>query len=421
MFEALIITLREGVEAALLMAIAISVLRRGGQERAIPALFAGAGLALAASIGVAMLAARISWNEDLAEGIAMLVGAVLVGSLVAWMWRAGPHFKDEIEAGLGRATGGGGAITGGVLGVFLFAFGMVFREGVETAIFLAATTFNSQGVGQWIGAIAGLALAVGFGVLFVRGTVRVPLKPFFSLTSSVLLLIAIELFVGGLHELSETEVIPSSRAEMAIVGPIVKNELLVFALTVAIAAGWLLFGPRLATAAAADDATGPQARLARAARARERNGRRAIGVVGLLVVAALSTAFVRQAQMPGKAPAEPVALTGGATSLDVSAARDGHLHFYQATSSGGPVRFFVLQVNHDLKVCADACEICGDKGYFESGGSIVCRNCTAPIAPGTIGRTGGCNPIPIPHHLDGDRLVVTDAELKALVPRLKGR
>ena len=185
--------------------------------------------------------ARITYDQELAEGVAMLVGAALTISLVWWMWLAAPHMKEEIESGMTRATGRGDRRN--ALGLFVFAFGMVFREGVETAIFLSAAGFNSEGLGLWLGAIAGLALAIGFGVLFMRGTIRVPLKPFFSLTSAVLLLIAIQLLIGGLHELSEAQVLPASRTEMAIIGPLVKNELLLFTLTVALAAGWLLFGP----------------------------------------------------------------------------------------------------------------------------------------------------------------------------------
>jgi len=120
-------------------------------------------------------------REELAEGIAMLVGALLVFSLVWWMWKAAPHMKDEIETGMTRATGGGGGATG----VFLFAFGMVFREGVETAIFLSAAGFNSRGLALWLGALIGVAIAAGFGVMFARGTLRIRLKPFFAFTSAV--------------------------------------------------------------------------------------------------------------------------------------------------------------------------------------------------------------------------------------------
>jgi FTR1 family protein len=427
MFEALVITLREGVEAALVLAIAVAILDRRGLEHLKPALFAGAAVAVAASVAVAALATRITYNEELAEGIAMLVGAALVITLVWWMWRAAPHFKQEIEAGIDRAAAAGqtGA-SRAMLGLFLFAFGMVFREGVETAVFLSAAGFNSQGLGMWLGAIVGLVLALVFGALFVRGTLRFPLKPFFSVTSAVLILIAVQLVIGGLHELSEAEVLPSSKAEMALIGPVVKNELLLFTLTVALAAGWLLFGPRLQPAAAtplpaAAPASGPQARLERAARSREMNRRRWTGIVALLVVGFLTTAFVATSRVPDRAPAQEVAIERGQLGFDAAACRDGHLHFFETTLPQGPVRFFAVQVGAELRTCFDACEICGDKGYFEDRGAVVCRNCTSPIALSSLGRSGGCNPIPLPHRLEGNRVVITESDFERRLPLLKGR
>ncbi|MGH7742216.1 MAG: FTR1 family iron permease, partial [Candidatus Eiseniibacteriota bacterium] len=322
MFEAFVITLREGVEAALVLSIAVSLLRRRGRGELTRALSAGAAVALAGSVAVAVLASRISYNEELAEGVAMLVGAALVLSLTWWMWKAGPHMSREIEGGLDRATAG----RSGALGVFLLAFGLVLREGVETAIFLSAAEFNSQGLGLWVGALAGLALAVVFAVLFMRGTLRVPLKPFFSLTSAVLLLIAFQLLVGGLHELSEGEFLPSSRIEMALVGPLVKNELLLFTLTVALASGWLLFAPSGVASAAHSGApaSAPEARLERAAQARERARRRWTGLVGLAVVVFLTIAFVQRSRIPDRPPALALAATGGVLRVDPALLADGH-------------------------------------------------------------------------------------------------
>src|SRR5512144_80307 len=120
MFEALVITLREGVEAVLVLAIALASLRRRGEAQLAGALYAGTALALAMSVGVAFLAMRVTWNQELAEGIAMLVGSALVVTLVVWMWRAAPRMREEIEAGLGRASNGATAVS--ALGVFLFSF-----------------------------------------------------------------------------------------------------------------------------------------------------------------------------------------------------------------------------------------------------------------------------------------------------------
>src|SRR6516162_259196 len=314
MFEAFVITLREGVEAALVLAIALSLLERRGLSRLRGALFAGAGLALVASAAVAVAATRVTWNEELAEGIAMLVGAVLVLTLVWWMWRAAPRLKHEIEAGIERAARAGGSASAWP-GLFLFAFGMVLREGVETAVFLSAASFNSAGVQRWLGALAGVVLAVLFGVLFARGTLKVPLKPFFSLTS------AVQLLIGGLHELSEAQILPASRAEMALIGPLVKNELLLFTLTVALAALWLLVGPgsRGAPApAVAAAASGPEARLERARTAREASRRRWTGIVAVVVVGFLAVAFVQSARLPGRAPATALAIEGGAAGFDAA-------------------------------------------------------------------------------------------------------
>jgi FTR1 family protein len=427
MFEALIITLREGAEAALVLAIALSLLERQGLSRLRGALFAGTGVAVLASVPVAVAATRLTWNQELAEGLAMLVGAGLVLTLVWWMWKSAPRMREEIQRGIERATGGG---SGGSLGLFLFAFGMVFREGVETAVFLSAAGFNSAGVGRWLGAGAGLALAVAFGVLFARGTLKVALKPFFSLTSAVLLLIALQLLIGGLHELSEGQILPSSRAEMALIGPLVKNELLLFTLTVALAALWLLFGPGAAPAPApAPVATpsGPEARLARARSAREGTRRRWTGVVALAVVGLLATAFVQRSRLPGQAPAEPLVVEHGIAEFDPHLLEDGRLHFFEITLAdqhGGPgrlVRFFGVKVGGEIRTCFDACEICGDKGYFQEGGTVICRNCASPIVLASLGQTGGCNPIPLPHALESGRCVVRAADIAAMVPHLTGR
>ncbi len=421
MFESLVITLREGVEAVLVLAIALATLRRRGQAHLSGALYAGAGAALLLSMGVAALAARVTWNQELAEGIAMLIGAALVISLVVWMWRAAPHMREEIESGLARASANARA-GGSVLGIFLFAFVMVFREGVETAIFLSAARFNSDGLTLWLGALVGLSLAVGFGVLFVRGSVKVPLRPFFTLTSAVLAILALQLLAGGLHELSEAQVLPASKTEMAIIGPIVRSDLLLFTLTIALIAGWLLFGSRRPATLPASAATGPEARLARAAARQDSARRRWIGIVGLLMVGLFSTAFARQSRQPLRAPGEALAMTGGEARFEAAPLADGHLRFYEVPVEGRTIRFFALQVGDDIRTCFDACEICGDKGYYERGPELICRNCTAPIVRTSLGRTGGCNPIPLPNQRRADGAVtVTAADLQAVFPHLGGR
>jgi FTR1 family protein len=414
MFEAIIITLREGVEAALVLAIALSFLRRRQRLDLAPPLFAGAATALIASIGAAFVVSRLPLNAELTEGIIMLVGAVLVFSLVWFMWRAAPHMKAEVETAVEKASVAGA----GAAGMFLFSFGMIFREGLETAVFLSAARFNSEGIGIWIGALIGLAAAGAFGVLFVRGMIRIPLKPFFTVTSAVLMLLGFQLLVGGLHELSEAQVIPSSRTEMAIIGPIVKSELLLFALTIALVAGWLLFAPVETPATTATE--GAEGRLARARQSDDRRRRRWTGALGMAVVVVLATAFVQGSRTPARQIGTPLVATDGAVTFDAAPLDDGHPQFFETETAGETVRFFAIRVGDEIRTCFDGCEICGDIGYFQDGGDLVCRNCTSPIPATTLGRSGGCNPVPLPSRAEGGRVIVNEADLASGWPRLKG-
>jgi FTR1 family protein len=413
LFEALIITLREGVEAALVLAIAAGLLRRQGRGDQLGALLGGAGVALVVSAILAVLATRITYNEEIVEGVGMLVGAVFVLTLTVWMWRAAPRMKEEITTGLARGA------ERGALGVAAFGFVMVVREGFETAVFLAAAQFNSSGLALWTGALIGLALAVAFGVLFARGALKISLKPFFSLTTAVLLLVAFQLLVGGLHELSEGRVLPASRTEMALVGPIVKNELLLFTLTLALAIGWMLMGAgRSPDPSPAGSA--PEARLARARAANERAWRRGLAALGLVVVALLAASFISRARIPGAEPATALAPEGGSVSFDTGLLADGRMHFFQAPLDQGSVRFFAIRVGGDVRTNLDACEICGPIGYFLEGGTVVCRNCTSPIALTSLGRRGGCNPIPVRSRIDGARVIVALEDLAAAAPLARG-
>jgi high-affinity iron transporter len=413
MFEALVITLREGVEAALVLAIATGLLRRQGRGDQVGALLAGAGAALAVSVVLAVLATRITYNEEIVGGVGMLVGAVFVLLLTYWMWKAAPRMKEEISSGLARGAAAGAA------GVAAFGFVMVVREGFETAVFLAAAQFNSSGLQLWAGALIGLALATTFGVLFARGTLRISLKPFFSLTTAVLLMVAFQLVVGGLHELSEGNVLPASRTEMALVGPIVKNELLLFTLTLAFAVGWMLLGAGKPAPAPDATETGASARLARAAAASERAWRRGLTLLGLVVVGVLAASFVSRARIPAAQPATVLTPESGAVSFDAALLDDAHMHFFQAPVGGSSTRFFAIRVGGEVRTNLDACQICGPIGYFMDGGAAVCRNCTSPIALSSLGRKGGCNPIPVPSRLEGARVVVTLADLAAAVPPAK--
>src|SRR5437867_2311012 len=236
MVQSFIIALREGVEAALVIAITLAYLRKIGRQDLYRVVYRALAAAVVASLAGAYLFQKLQWSEETFEGWTLLASAVFVFSLVVWMWRHSRGLKAQIERKLGELSTGSSRAA---LGVFLFVFLMVFREGVETVLLLSAVKLTSSSILEAVGVVVGLGLAVAFGVTFIRGTVRIDLRRFFRITSAILLVVVLQLLITGLHELSEGGVLPSSEREMALIGPIVRNDIFFFVTVLALAA-WMV-------------------------------------------------------------------------------------------------------------------------------------------------------------------------------------
>jgi high-affinity iron transporter len=177
------------------------------------------GAAVLASLLGAILIHRYGLDPEnpAVEGTVMFVAAGLVASLVVWMWRTGRSIRRRLEHRLDTLVGQ--AATASVeyraaLGVFAFAFFMMFREGVETVLFLAALsgTVGASPLYNALGGGLGLLLALGFGILLVRGSLHINLRRFFGVTGVVLLILVAKLIAGGLHEFFEAGILPASHA-----------------------------------------------------------------------------------------------------------------------------------------------------------------------------------------------------------------
>ena len=247
MIQSLVITLREGVEAALVIGIAIAYLNKSGRGALISRVYWALGAAVLASILAAVLLQRLTFNEEAYEGYVLLAAAFFVATMVYWMHLTARGIKRHIE---GRLESISAEQVSSGIGVFLFVFLMVFREGAETVLMLSAVSLNTDDLLDFIGAATGLALAVVFAIVFIRGTVRLDVRQFFRVTTVILMFVVVQLTITGLHELSEGGILPSSRTEMAIVGPIVSNEIFFVIGILALAALMVLFDWRSRQAAA---------------------------------------------------------------------------------------------------------------------------------------------------------------------------
>jgi high-affinity iron transporter len=426
MLESLVITLREGVEAALVVGIVLGYLKKTGQTASERPVYLGLATAVLASLGFGIFLHHLQITElgDAYEGELMLLGAVFVATMVWWMWRTGKRMKAEIEQKLASLSAS--SRRSAALGLFLFVFLMVFREGTETVLFLAAVSLRTtSSLLEFTGAIVGLALAIGFGVALFKGTLRVNLPRFFRITTVVLLAISFQLLATGVHELSEGGVLPSSQREMALVGPLVNNDLLFIVVVIALCL-FLVAAERVEKRSAAgrelERLTAPERRKLLARERRERFWKLSAAGLALAAIVLISAEIVYARVAQAVEAPVPVAIEGGEVRIPVSELSDHALHHFAVTVQGHEVRLIaILDASDTVRAALDACQICGSQGYYQRGQNVICRNCAAAIFVPTIGRTGGCNPIPFdpPYQVKGDTLLISEAALDAAAAHFK--
>ena len=411
MLPAFLIALREGVEASLVVGIILVYLARTGRSQLARFVWYGVVAAAALSLAVAVLLERWRISEDGFEGVMYLVAAAFVITMILWMNRVARHLKKEIEQKIETYVGRAGAAAG--WGIFIFVFLMVLREGAELAIILRAVELSTEGLQIWIGTLLGIGAAVAVGVFFFKGTLRVPLHRFFAVTSVILILVAFQLALTGLHELSEARWLPSSKAEMAVIGPVVRNELFFFVLIFGAATLLVLREWQSAShAKAAKEASGEaDRRLLEAQNRRQRRWIIAAATGCLSVILVLTADFVYTRANSAPPSAQAIAAVGNEVRIPVSEVQDGKMHLFTINTGGQSLRFMIIKKPNGYGTALDACRICGAEGYRQDGQNVVCRHCASAIYIPTIGEAGGCNPIGVPSHVDGTDLVLDVSSL----------
>jgi len=408
MLQAFIVTLREGVEAALIVGITLAYLTKIGRPDLRKTVYAALVSAFLGSIGVAVILSRTHWNEDVFEGWIMLAAAFFVISMIIFMMRTGRKLKGQIEGKLGTLAGQGSSV-----GVFLFVFLMVLREGAETVLILSAVSLNSSELLSFIGTLSGAIVAVLFGVMFVKGSVRINLQKFFRVTTGILFFVAAQLLVSGLHELSESGVLWSSKREMAIIGPIVRNDLFFFVTIVALAALMVLLEVKRREPASLPESPAARRKVLWSAR-RERWWMASVYVSSFVFIFLVTAEFVYTKSVSALPPATEVTFQNGQVSIPLTQVSDGDLHRFAASENGTTVRFWLYQ-KPDGKIATvfDACEICGGIGFYKGTNGVVCKNCASPINAQSVGTKGGCNPVPLNAEIVSNEIVIKEADVAA--------
>jgi high-affinity iron transporter len=204
MIPTFVITLREGVEASLIIGIIAAFLVKEGRRDAMRQMWVGIGIAVALCIGVAVLLEVVGRQlpQKEQEGLETVVGLIAVSAvsyMIIWMRRHARGIKAQLEGDAASALA-----TGSTLALVGMAFLAVLREGFETSVFLlAAFQDSTDTTAAAAGSILGLVAAIAIGLGLYRGGVRINLTRFFRLTGIVLVFVAAGLLASAAHTAHE--------------------------------------------------------------------------------------------------------------------------------------------------------------------------------------------------------------------------
>ncbi len=205
---AFLITLREGLEAGLIVAIILAYLKSTNQRPHFRTVLLAAIAAIAVSLAIGAVIFAVAGefegrSAEAFEGLAMLAAVGVLSWMIVWMKRQSAGIKTGLERDLAQAVG-----MGSVFALALIPFTAILREGLETAVFLFAATRTSTPLESTIGATAGIFVAIGLTWGIYSGGYRVNLRVFFNVTGVFLIVFAAGLLAYGIHELQEAALMP---------------------------------------------------------------------------------------------------------------------------------------------------------------------------------------------------------------------
>jgi high-affinity iron transporter len=206
MFQTLLITFREGLEAFLIIAISLIYLTQTGRRHLVSAVHGGVALAVVLSAVLGVVLAKIGALSPFWEAIMALIAAASVIYCTVHMMKMGKLMKKEVTAGFSRT--GDQPSSRAWLTAFLFSAFMVGREGVETATMIASLALQADTMHMVFGAVIGVALAALLAWAWVRFGRRVNLQHFFRLTAVFMVVFALQLVFYAFHEFTESGSLP---------------------------------------------------------------------------------------------------------------------------------------------------------------------------------------------------------------------
>ena len=204
MIPEFMITFREGLEAFLVVGIIFAYIAKTNKTELNKYAAYGtiSGIVASVVVALAFIALSVNFegrNEELFEGVVMLMAAGVLTSMIMWMGREGANIKQNIERDISTRT---------TYGLTFLTFILIFREGIETVLFLGAAAFGNDSANMLPGALGGLMAAAAISYVVFKTSTHLDLHMFFKVTGIFLILFAAGLTAHGVHELQEAGVVP---------------------------------------------------------------------------------------------------------------------------------------------------------------------------------------------------------------------
>ncbi|NRQ51091.1 iron uptake transporter permease EfeU [Aeromicrobium stalagmiti] len=211
MFANLLIGLREGLEASLVVSILIAYLVKTNRRSELKYIWIGVGSALALVVAIFAAVTAVFDQlpfraQEITGGILSVLAAALVTWMIFWMRRTARTLRRELEGEMEKA------VSLGPVALVTIAFLTVGREGLETAAIMWSTVTGAYTPGPFVGATLGLVVSVVLGYLIYRGALRINLSQFFTVTGALLIVVAAGVLAYGVFDLQEAGVLPGVRS-----------------------------------------------------------------------------------------------------------------------------------------------------------------------------------------------------------------
>jgi uncharacterized membrane protein len=409
--------LKASLEVALIIVLFVISLNKNNFRNLRSAL--GLGL-LGALVSALAIVYRVDFfgDREIFEGVLSSIASIFAVGFWFWNWWSLRKSEERTAVSKGLLIFNSGFI---FLAVWVLSLGKTIEVVLypSTVFVMDANLLSTELILKFIGNILGILITVFFSVSILKTEARITKKMLIVFSGAVLLVMIFRQLIMVLQILFALGLLPMTPWAVDIIAPLINSYYpmffyLMIGLTVIL---WGTVGYKLKKEPPnVEMGKNPAARRKiKALFNREKRWVKAIGASLVLVIALLVSNEALANREVKLEPPKPVTAENGEIKIPVEEVNDGKLYrFSYTTEKGIETRFLVIKKSETLYGTGlDACDICGNAGYFQDGKDVFCKNCMVIINTATIGFPGGCNPIPVKHKPDGKYLIFKISDLES--------